>query len=158
MRGSGFPWRAAFLMSVALNVIVASAALGAVLAGARLERPAGVGLPREANVRAFMHALPPETRRALRRNLARRFMAMGEERSAARAARFEVYAAAGAEPYNVERVRAAFAESRSADAALGAAVHDAVAEAIGELSPEQRQAAMNAVRNRALLGDGSGRD
>lgn len=143
---SGFPWRTALFVSLALNLVVVSAAIGAFASGARLERPTNQALPgQQMAPRAFMQALPPEARRALRRQLTEKLMRMRDERTAAREARLELYAAMRAEPYDAERVRAAFAASRAADAAFAEVFHDATADALGELDADERRAAVDAV-------------
>jgi uncharacterized membrane protein len=141
-----FPWRTALFVSLAVNLVVISAAIGALATGARLARPADrEEAPRLAGQRAFMQALPPETRRALRREVGRELMAMREERAAARAARMQVFEAARAEPYDAEQVRAAFAAMREADGAVIAGFHGALAEGFARLSAEQRATALDAL-------------
>lgn len=143
---SGFPWRTALFASLALNLVVVSAGIGAFASGARLERPADQAIgSRQLAPRAFMQALPPETRQALRRELAGRVLRMREERAAVRAARRELYAATRAEQYDAERVRAAFAASRAADAVFAEAIHDATVDALSQLSADERRAAIDAV-------------
>ncbi|MGE0740736.1 MAG: periplasmic heavy metal sensor [Hyphomonadaceae bacterium] len=151
---SGFPWRAAFFVSLALNLVIASAAIGAVATGARLQRAdSGSAFPRVANARAFMQALPPRERREMRRELARRLLETREQRLAAREAREAMFEAAAAEPYDPDRVRAAFAASRAADAVVTAEAQEAVIEALGRMAPQQRRDALNAVRRRTSVGE-----
>lgn len=158
-----FPWRTALFISLAVNLILISAAIGAFATGARLSRPAEVQEPvaaealpsRLASTRAFMQALPPETRRTLRRELARELIAMREERNAAREARLALYQAASAEPYDAARVRAAFAAVREADAVLLAGFHNALADGLARISETDRAAALEAMqRGRPIREEG----
>lgn len=149
-----FPWRTALFISVGLNLILVSAIVGAFLSGARLQQPSAqvsespqIG-ERLAGQRAFMAALPPETRVRLRRELARDLIAMRAERSAAFSARAALYEAARAEPYDAARVRAAFAEVRQADAVLLEGFHSSLSEALGRLDAEDRAAALEALSRR----------
>jgi uncharacterized membrane protein len=142
-----FPWRTALFISLALNLVLISAAIGAYATGARLARPAP---ERELGQRiagqwAFMQALPPETRRALRRELGRELIDMREERAALRTARAALYEAARAEPYDSARVSAAFAAVRAADAVVIAGFHDALASSLARISAEDRAAALDAL-------------
>jgi len=149
---SGFPWRTALFLSLALNLVVISAVVGAVASGARLERPlqqAPAAGPAAVTPRAFMQALPPESRRIMRRALTGAAVDLREQRAAARAARLELYEASRAEPYDVERVRAAFAATRAADAAIISRLHDTVADALGRIDAEDRRVAVDAMAERA---------
>lgn len=153
MSAGGFPWRTALFVSVAINLVVISIATGAFLSGARLERPSQEApLARLAASRAFMQALPPEARRELRRGLAGSLLDMREHRRASQRARLALYEAAGAEPYDLARVRAAFADVRAADAELAASFQDSVAEALGRLSAEERRQALDAMMRRQQRG------
>lgn len=153
-----FPWRTALFVSVAVNLVLISAALGAFASGARLSRPANLEVaadgPFLTGQRAFMQALSPEARRTLRRELAGELIAMREERAASRAARRALYEAARAEPYDPARVRAAFAEVRAADAVLLAGFHDGLAEGLSRMDASDRAAALDALqRGRAPAED-----
>jgi uncharacterized membrane protein len=150
MSASGFPWRTALFVSLAFNLVLVSAAVGAFASGARLERPvAAQAGPRALGQRAFMDALPEEARRELRRDLAASLVGMRTQRRAARQARLALFEAARAEPYDVARVRAAFADVRAADAEVVGAFHESVAEAFGRLDPEERRTALDALTRRA---------
>ncbi|MDZ4691518.1 periplasmic heavy metal sensor [Terricaulis sp.] len=158
MSASGFPLRTALFVSVAINLILISIATGAFLSGARLERPApdavhDAPLARMAAARTFIQALPPEARRELRRGLAGSLLDMRDHRRASQRARLALYDAAGAEPYDVVRVRAAFADVRAADAQLAASFQDSVAEALGRLSAEDRRQALDAMMRRQQRGN-----
>lgn len=151
-----FPWRTALFISLALNIVIVSVAIGAFASGARLQRPAPESTTelRFSGQRAFLRALPPEDRRQLRRDIAAELIAMREQRAASRQARLALYEAARAEPYDAERVRAAFAAVRAADAALLAGVHDALADGFGEVDPASRAAALDAMeRERPSSGE-----
>lgn len=145
---SGFPWRTALFVSIALNLVIVSAGIGALASGARLERPSAdvQGAPRVPGARAFMRNLPPHARRQLRLDLAASVREIAPERRASRQARRALYAAMAAEPYERDRVRAALGELRAADARVAARFDDALAEAAGNLDPADRRAALAAMR------------
>ena len=143
-----FPWRTALFVSLALNLIVLSAAIGAYAAGARIERPGFGGAEAISNFpgpRAFMTALPMPARREVRRDLVRTFFTARAEREESRNARLALFQAARAEPYDSERVSAAFARVRAADAALAARFQDSVAQALSRMDQNQRHAALDAL-------------
>lgn len=143
-----FPWRTLLFLSVALNLLVIGGAIGALGAGVRLEREAPeVAVVRMPGARAFLAALPPETRAKMRTELAETWRESRELRRAALQARVEAFEAASAEPYDVERVRAAFARLRAADQAAIGAFHDNVVEAFGRLTPDERRTALQALRD-----------
>jgi uncharacterized membrane protein len=148
---SGFPWRTLLFVSVALNLLAIGAVAGAFGAGVRLERqaPAGAVVDRMPGPRAFLAALPPETRAKMREELADSWVQSRQARQAAVQARREAFAAAATEPYDVARTREAFARLRAADQAAIAVFHDNVAEAFGELSAEERREALQALRRAA---------
>jgi uncharacterized membrane protein len=144
---SGFPWRTLLFLSVALNLLVIGAIAGAFGAGVRLQREVGDAVvARMPGPRAFLAALPPETREIMRRELADSWGESRELRRAALQARRDAFAAASAEPYDAERVRAAFAQLREADQRAIGVFHDNVVEAFARLTPEQRSEAMDALR------------
>jgi uncharacterized membrane protein len=142
-----FPWRTMLFLSVALNLLTIGAVAGAYGAGVRLERQApGAVVERMPGPRAFLAALPPATREKMRDELAESWTQSREARRAALQARRDAFLAAAAEPYDVARVRQAFARLRAADQAAIAVFHDNVVEAFGELSPEERREALDALR------------
>lgn len=144
---SNFPWRTALFVSLALNLVAVSAVVGAFASGARLERPGhhGGGLARQMRPRAFMDALPVETRRALRRDLAGDLAAISAQRTEVRDARLELYRVASADAYDADRVSGAFARVRAADAALQEPLHNALAQRLATLPADQRRAAIEAM-------------
>ncbi len=145
-----FPWRTLLFVSVALNLLAAGAIAGGFAAGVRLEREAPEAVvARMPGARAFMAALPPETRAKVRVELAESWMESREIRRAAAEARREAFDAAGAEPYDVARVRAAFSRLRAADQAAIGVFHDNVVDAFAELTPQERRAALEALRRAA---------
>lgn len=155
---NGFPWRTALFISLALNLIIVSTAVGAYFAGARLQRPAAEPAqaeeaPQAPGARAFMLALPPDARRAVRERLLQNVGAMRAEREASVQARLRVYEVARQEPYNAEAVKQAFAAMRAADAALVTHFHNDVADALTGLDPDDRRAALDAAR--AFAGPGA---
>lgn len=149
MSDSRFPWRTLLFISLALNLLIAGAVGGAYLSGARLEREASTSavVERLPGPRAFLRALPEETRALMRQKLADSWQTSRETRQAAIQARRDAFAAAAQEPYDAARVRAAFERLRAADQAAIAVFHDDVVEAFGELTPDQRREALEALRN-----------
>jgi uncharacterized membrane protein len=144
---STFPWRTLLFVSVALNLLIIGAVAGAFGAGVRLQREANEAVvARMPGQRAFLAALPPETREIMRRELADSWRESRQLRRAALQARRDAFAAASAEPYDAERVRAAFARLREADQAAVGVFHDNVIDAFARLTPEQRREALDALR------------
>lgn len=147
---SRFPWRTLLFLSVALNLLIIGAVAGAWGAGVRVQRKIGDAVvARMPGPRAFLSALPPETREIMRRELADSWTESRELRRAALQARRDAFAAASTEPYDVERVRPAFARLREADQRAIAVFHDNVVEAFARLTPEQRREAMEALARAA---------
>ena len=151
MSDSRFPWRTLLFVSVALNLLVVGAVAGAWSAGVRLQRETenGAVVERFPGPRAFLQALPPETRAVMREELADSWGASRDKRQAALQARRDAFAAAAQEPYDAARVRAAFANLRAADQAAIGVFHDNVADALGRLTPTQRREALEALRRAA---------
>ncbi len=114
---SGFPWRTLLFISLGANLLLIGGAIGAYGAGARLERPATSAalVDRLPGQRAFLAAMPPEVRARMRAEMVQGVEETRELRRAAVEARRAAFAAAAAEPYDAENVRAAFARMRAAD-------------------------------------------
>ncbi|ANP44883.1 periplasmic heavy metal sensor [Candidatus Viadribacter manganicus] len=151
MSESRFPWRTLLFVSVAVNLLVVGAVAGAWSAGVRLEREAGQQaiVDRMPGPRAFLGALPPETRAVMREQLADSLTQTREARQAATQARRDAFAAAETEPFDAPRVRAAFERVRAADQAVVGVFQNDVIEAFGELTPEQRRDVLAALRSAA---------
>lgn len=140
-----FPWRTLLLASVAINLLVLGAFVGAYASGVRLERPAAAGqLP---GPRVLMAALPQTARAKVRDALARTWVETRALRQQAAQARRDAFDAAAAEPFDAGRVRAAFARVREADAAALAAFHNNMIDAFAAMTPDERQRAIAALRN-----------
>lgn len=145
-----FPWRTLLLVSVAVNLLVVGAVAGAYGAGVRLERQApGAVVDRMPGPRAFMGALPEAQRAQVRAELVASWGESRELRRAAVQARRDAFDAASAEPYDAERVRAAFARLRAADQAAIGVFHDNIVDAFGKMTPEERRGALEALRQAA---------
>jgi uncharacterized membrane protein len=144
-----FPFRTLMFVSLAANLLIAGAVIGGSAAGLRLERAPtrNAVVERLPGPRAFMQALAPDAREKMRAELTQAVPETRQAREAARQARIDVYNAVRQEPYDPERVRAAFAHMREADAAVLAIFHDHVARAFAQLTPDQRSAALDALRN-----------
>lgn len=138
-------WRLWFFVSAALNILVLGAAIGFVAGGGG--RDEAVDVAASQSPRQLMAALPPGARTEVRRGLVRAWVAAREQRAALRAAQTEVANRMRAEPYDAEAVREALARQRAASDALVATFHDELAGRLGELSPEQRRAAADALVN-----------
>jgi uncharacterized membrane protein len=144
---STFPWRTLLFISVALNLLTIGVIAGAYGAGVRVERgaPSAV-VDRMPGPRAFIRALPEESRTKVRERLATSWQDSRDLRRAAGEARTAAFDAAAAEPFDVERVRAAFAELRQADQRAIGVFHDNVVDAFAEMSAEERRQAIAALR------------
>jgi uncharacterized membrane protein len=130
--------------------MILGAAAGAIGAGVRLERSApGAVVDRMPGPRAFIAALPPESREEVRVKLVASWDESRQLRRAAADARRAAFAAASEEPFNRERVRAAFAELRAADQRALGIFHDNVIDAFAEMSPEERREALQALARAA---------
>lgn len=88
-------------------------------------------------------ALPPEVRDAVRESLRERRPQIVEKMAAVRAARADVRAAIGAEPFDPARLEAAFAAVRDRGRAVQEDVQAATVEAITKLPPETRRKLSN---------------
>jgi uncharacterized membrane protein len=149
MSDKPFPWRTLLFISVAFNLLVVGAIAGGYGAGVRIQREAPeAAVTRMPGARAFIGAMPSEEARTkMRGELADSWVESRTARSAAGQARREAFDAAAAEPYDVERVRAAFARLREADQAAIGVIHDDVVEAFGRMTPAERRAAIDALRS-----------
>jgi uncharacterized membrane protein len=157
-----FPWRTLLFVSVAVNLLVIGGIAGALASGVRVQRdnPEAI-VARMPGPRAFMAALPAETRVKVRAELVNSWVETREARAAAREARRAAFVAAATEPFDAERVKAAFAQLRAADQAAIGVFHDNMIDAFAALSPEERAAALEALRSaapatRQSLTDGDG--
>jgi uncharacterized membrane protein len=147
MTETRFPWRTLLFASVALNLLLIGAAVGGYAAGVRVEREApGAVVDRLPGPRAFIAALPAETRAKVRGEFESSWTQSREARTSARQARREAFEAAAAEPYDRDAVRAAFARLREADQRAVGVFHDNVVDAFAELTPEERRRALIALR------------
>lgn len=148
MSDSRFPWRTLLFVSVALNLLVIGAVAGAWLSGVRVEREPNDSavVERLPGPRAFLRALPPETRAAMREELAASWQETRDTRQAAIRARRDAFAALAQEPYDAASVRAAFESLRAADQSAIGVFQNNLIEAFAELTPEQRREALEALR------------
>lgn len=151
MSDSRFPWRTLLFISLALNLLIVGGAVGAWSAGVRVQREGDdrAIVSRLPGPRAFIRSLPPETREAMREDLATSWGESHEMRQTAMQARREAFDAAAQEPYDAARVRAAFERLRAADQAAIEVFQNNVIDGLAELSPEQRREALQALRRAA---------
>lgn len=147
MSDKPFPWRTLLFASLAANLLLVGGLAGAYAAGVRVQRETTQAIvDRMPGPRAFMAALPPETRIKMRRELVRSWDETRDARRAATLARRAAFDAAAQEPYDAARVRAAFAQLREADQAAIGVFHDNVIAGFATLTPEERQQALQALR------------
>ena len=145
-----FPWRTLLFVSVAVNLLVIGGIAGALASGVRVQRdnPEAI-VARMPGPRAFMAALPAETRVKVRAELVSSWVETREARTLAREARRAAFVAVATEPFDGERVKAAFAQLRAADQAAIGVFHDNMIDAFAALSPDERAAALEALRSAA---------
>ena len=152
-----FPWRAALLASVALNLLLVGGAIGAYGAGARLERrapPQATPAPSDEpppGPRVVLGALPPDVRAQLREDMARGAGETRALRQSAVEARQDAFDVAAEEPYDAAKMKQAFQRMRDADQAVVGVFHDRVAESFATMTPEQRRAALDGLRRGAIM-------
>ncbi|MBI3437813.1 MAG: periplasmic heavy metal sensor [Proteobacteria bacterium] len=153
-----FPWRTLLFVSVAINLLIVGAAAGAYSAGVRLERAAPPAATALAGPRAMMASLPADTRTKVRDQLARTWAETRALRQSAAQARRDAFDIAATEPFNAASVRSAFARVRSSDDAALAAFHNDMIEALAQMTPEQRQRAIAALRGASPIRRAASRD
>jgi len=141
-----FPWRTLLFVSVAINLLIAGAVVGAYTSGVRVERAASAAATRLPGPRAMMAALPQETRAKVRDQVARTWVQTRTLRQQAAQARRDAFDAAATDPFDAARVRAAFARVRSSDDAALAEFHNNMIDAFAQMSPGERRRAINALR------------
>ena len=141
-----FPWRTLLFVSVAINLLIAGTAIGAYSSGVRLERPASPTATRSPGPRAMMASLPQETRAKVRDQVARTWAETRTLRQNAVQARRDAFDAAATEPFDAARVRAAFARVRTSDDAALAEFHNNMIDAFAQMTPDERQRAIIALR------------
>jgi len=143
-----FPWRTLFFVSLAVNLLVLGAIGGALGSGARLQRqePAESVVTRLPGLGGFMAAVPPELRPQVREDLAQSWRETRDLRRAALDARRDAFNAAGAEPYDAAVASAAFERMRSADQAVVGVFHQNMAQALAQMTPQQRAEVLERLR------------
>jgi uncharacterized membrane protein len=144
-----FPWRTTLFVSLAFNLLLVGLMVGALAAGARLRREAPGAAMSRAEFAQIVETLPAESRRVVRRAVVQGWFQSRDTRREAIRLRREAFDIASTEPYDVERVRAAFARMREADAATTSVYHERIAEALAALTPEQRRLVLAAFRDAA---------
>jgi uncharacterized membrane protein len=145
-------WRVAFLILAAINLLALGAVAGFALNGGFNTRPATIQQDVAAPA-AMLRALPPGSRAQVRRALAAGWRDTQAERAAVRAAREETARLIAAEPYDAAAVRDALARQRQASERVTARLHEHVASAVGELTPEQRRQLLVALQRRVSAED-----
>jgi uncharacterized membrane protein len=146
--------RTALFVSLAVNLLLVGVVGGAALSGFRQDRAvAEKAVARAPNMRALLDSLPPERAQAIRSDVVKTWREARDERRAARAARIELYRLAGAEPYDVAAVKAAFARMRAADGEVARQFQDVVADSMAKMTPVERREML-----RSLARQRGGRD
>jgi uncharacterized membrane protein len=162
-----FPMRTLLFVSLAVNLLAIGGIAGAFLSGARLQQPAPEPEPttlveRLPGPRAFLAALPPETRVKMRQELAASWRESRETRQAAAQARRDAFAIVEQQPFDPARVKAAFAQMRAADQATLGVFHDNIIDVFANMEEGERRVAIEALRNAtparraSVLPDGEG--
>lgn len=140
-------WRVAFLILAAINLLALGAVAGFALNGGFDTLPATMEQDVAAPA-AMLRALPPGSRAQVRRALAAGWRDTQAERAAVRAAREETARLIAAEPYDATAVRDALARQRQASERVMARLHEHVASAVADLTPEQRRQLLTALQRR----------
>lgn len=146
-------WRTAAIAAIALNLLLIGLFAGLTLGGGRIGEDRG-HVRREGPGAAAQ--LPPAARVELRRASIAAVRASQAERREARAAREALVETVRREPYDPAAVKAAFARMRAADAAALQPLHDAMADALASLPPEQRAPALRLMARRHQAGPNEG--
>lgn len=145
--------RTALFVSLAANLLLAGVIGGAVLSNARHDRVAAQqAVMRSPNARAILQALPPDRAQGVREKVIAAFREGRAERQEARRARVEAFRVANADVYDPAAVKAAFARLRAADGKVAGRFQDTVADALAELSVEERRAVLRELARRRVAG------
>lgn len=145
--------KTALFVSIAANLLLAGVIGGAVISNARHERAAAMqAIARAPNLRAVLEAAPPAQRQKIRAKVIATWREGRQARIAAREARAEVYRLASSDAYDPAAVKAAFVRVREADAKVAGQLQDAVADALVDLSVEERRAVLQEMAKRRGLG------
>lgn len=135
--------RIALFVSLAVNVLLVGMVGGAAIADLRNQRVrAEAAVSRAPNMRAVLGALPPERAQEVRAKVIASWRDAREERRAARQARVAVMQAVGAETYDAEAVRRAFADLRAADTAVAARFQDVIVDSLATMTVQERRAVL----------------
>jgi len=136
------------IASLALNVLVASAVATRLIRGERIER-----LPGAAQIqlvpRKFLRELPGEKRQAAREILRRLATDQRGDRQWIRELSLKLADSITAQPYDPEKVKVVLAEYASRSGASASRSGAAALELLTILTPEERSALAEAIRERA---------
>lgn len=141
---------AILIASLAVNLFLGGFLISNIVANPPPAGALGAGVLREAAA-----ALPADRQAALLADFGTHRREFRRLRLAQLAAAWEVRNAFIAQPYDPDRVAAAFADLRETTAAWQALVHDTLTQAAADLTPDQRQAFLQAVV-RGMRGRGQG--
>ncbi len=143
------PWRAITVVSLAVNLLIAGAAVGFFMSGF----PRGGPDFRDRGLRN----LPEQQRHELARALTGAWESSRDLRRAARDAREGARAVVTKDPYDEAAARKALGDMRAADSAVLSHYQDALAANLGALSAEQRALAFRAASRAGPVGGLGGR-
>jgi uncharacterized membrane protein len=130
------------IASLLVNALLIGLVLGGGLGQRKAGPPPSVQGSEEALMRGIDRTLPQAQRRTVRQTFRRAYQDTREERRRVREARRKIAQSLAADPYDREVVQAGFAELRAAESAMKARMQDLLAEQLGELTLEQRQAVL----------------
>jgi uncharacterized membrane protein len=141
--------RWALFISLAVNLLLVGAIVGVALGEMRHEKQrATAAVARAPNMRAILDALPPERAAEVQGKVADAWRTAKDERKEAREAREAVAGIVTAESYDRVATGAAFARMRAADAAVTERFHDVVADAMANMTVEERRALLRQLATR----------
>lgn len=150
--------RWALFISLAVNLLLVGAIVGVALGEMRHEKQrATAAVARAPNMRAILDALPPERAAEVQGKVADAWRTAKGERKEAREAREAVAGVVAAESYDRAAAGAAFARMRAADAAVTERFHDVVADAMANMTVEERRALLRqlATRRAGVMREGA---
>lgn len=123
------------ILSLAINIAVAGLVVGAVFGDKRPDRYSG---PVAGGMRPFLSALPEDVRPMVRQKLYQNRELVKTSRKQLRASSQAVKQAIGADPFDVEVLKQAFAGQRGIYDDLARNSHNALADIIATMSAQER--------------------
>ena len=136
------------IVSLLANALLIGLIVGGGLGNRRAGPAMAGGGGEEMLMRGINRAVPDDQRRDVRRAFRRAFVGSRQERIQVRDARQRLATLLAAEDYEPSEVQSAFEDLRAAEAAMKARLHNVLAEQLGALSAEQRQAILSGMERR----------